>query len=75
MPFRIDNLGSVLAIVVGVFTLTLAHWAVPAPQALLGDLGALWTLGLLVAGACFLAAPFVADRHTGAARALLVGPA
>jgi hypothetical protein len=70
-----STLGAALAIVAGMFCLFIAHWWTPTGTALFGDLTAAWTVGLLLIGAAFVVAPFVAGRNLWAARALLIVPA
>ena len=70
-----SSIGAALAIAAGMFCIFIAHWWTPTGTALFGDLTAAWTIALLVIGAAFVVAPFVAGRSLWTARALLIVPA
>ena len=75
MQLRGNNAGVLLAILAGVVALARAIWPIAAPQAYAGEQGGVWVFIAFVAGATFLAAAFLADRHVGWSKGLLFGGA
>jgi hypothetical protein len=75
--FTRHDIGVALAVFAGFTTLALILWPV-LPQAGAAapgvEVGAWWSVGLLVAGVCFLAAPFVVEGQRTLARLLLMAP-
>src|SRR5256885_15949588 len=75
MTLRGNNSGVLLAILAGVVALARAIGPIAAPQAYAGEQGGVWVFVAFVAGAAFLAAAFLADRHVGWSKGLLFGGA
>jgi hypothetical protein len=66
--------GPILALLAGLFTLAIRTWPIATPQGR-GTLGTAWFICATIAGVCYLAGFFLADRHWQRARLILVSAA
>ena len=71
---RSGNLGAILALLAGLFTLGVRVWPVAPPQSH-GPLGTAWAVGAVVVAAMYLLGFWLADRRQALARALLIAGA
>jgi hypothetical protein len=71
---RRGNVGAILALLAGLFTLGVRIWPVAPPQSH-GPLGTFWAIGVTVAAAMYLLGFWLADTRQALARAVLIGGA
>jgi hypothetical protein len=68
---RRAQVGPVLALLAGVFTLAVRTWPIAPPQGR-GSVGTAWFICATIAGALYIAGFFLSDRHWKQARLVLV---
>lgn len=68
---RGGNIGAILALLAGLFTLAVRTWPVAPPQSH-GPLGTAWAIAVTVAGVLYLLGFWFADRRQGLARGILI---
>jgi len=68
---RRAQVGPLMALVAGLFTLAVRTWPIAVPQGR-GSPGAGWFLGATIVGALYITGFFLADRHWRRARSLLI---
>ena len=71
---RYAQVGPLMALFAGLFTLAIRTWPIATPQGR-GTVGTAWFICATLAGAMYLAGFFLADRHWKRARLVLVSAA
>jgi len=71
---RTGNIGAILALIAGLFTLAIRTWPVAPPQSH-GPLGTTWAIMVTIAGVFYLLGFWFADRRQGVSRLLLIAGA
>jgi len=71
---RYAQVGPLLALFAGLFTLAIRTWPIATPQGR-GTVGVAWFICATIAGVCYVAGFFLSDRHWKRARIVLVSAA
>lgn len=71
---RYAQVGPLMALFAGLFTLAIRTWPIATPQGR-GTVGVAWFIGATIAGACYVAGFFLSDRYWKRARMILVSAA
>ena len=71
---RYAQVGPLMALFAGLFTLAVRTWPIATPQGR-GTVGVAWFVCATIAGACYVAGFFLSDRHWKRARIILVSAA
>ena len=71
---RYAQVGPLIALLAGLFTRAIRTWPIATPQGR-GTVGIAWFVCATIAGACYVAGFFLADRHWKRARLVLVSAA
>jgi len=66
-----NNVGAILTLLAGLFTLGTVMWPIAVPQGR-GYLGTAWGLGAAAIGIAYLVGFFLADKHWSRARAVIL---